>query len=115
MVNYRDRLDIIADILTVASHDAKKTQIMYKANLSYKVLQKYLTEIMGASLIRYERGRQLYSLTSKGQAYLDAYKEYAQTNKRIEKRLTDISTKKKNLEEFCTNEDCPTEETHIFE
>jgi DNA-binding PadR family transcriptional regulator len=88
---------------------------MYKANLSYKVLQKYLTEIIGASLIRYERGSQLYSLTSKGQAYLDAYKEYAQTNRRIEKRLTDISTKKKNLEDFCTNENCSTAETQIFE
>jgi predicted transcriptional regulator len=108
-------LDIIADILTVASHDAKKTQIMYKANLSYKVLQKYLTEITDASLVYYKEDRQLYSLTTKGQAYLDAYKEYAQTNKRIEKRLTDISTKKKNLEDFCTNENCPTEETSIFE
>ncbi len=115
MVTYRDRLDIIADILTVVSRDAKKTQIMYKANLSYKVLQKYLTEILEASLIFYKKDGQLYCLTSKGQAYLDAYKEYAQTNKRIEKRLTDISTKKKNLEEFCTNEGNPTKETIIFE
>jgi predicted transcriptional regulator len=109
LVNYRDKLDIIADILNVASHEAKKTQIMYKANLSYKVLQRYLNEIMDASLVDYKEKNQIYSLTSKGQAYLDAYKEYAQTNKRIEKRLTIISTKKKNLFDFCTTENCQAE------
>jgi predicted transcriptional regulator len=40
-MNYRDKLDIIADILTVASRNAKRTQIMYQANLSYKVLCDY--------------------------------------------------------------------------
>ena len=76
MVNYRDRLDIIADILNVASRDAKKTQIMYQANLSYKVLQRYLNEIIDASLIKFENNQQLYKLTFKGQEYLEAYKEY---------------------------------------
>ena len=54
MVNYRDRLDIIADILNVVSREAKKTQIMYQANLSYKVLQRYLNEIVDASLVTFE-------------------------------------------------------------
>ena len=47
MGNYRGKLDIIADILRVVSGNAKKTQIMYQANLSYRVLQKYLAEIAG--------------------------------------------------------------------
>jgi predicted transcriptional regulator len=108
LVNYRDKFDIVADILTVASHEAKKTQIMYKANLSYKVLQRYLNEILEASLIDFKEENQIYMLTQKGQAYLEAYKEYAQTNKRFEKRLTDISTKKKVLADLCTNENCQT-------
>ena len=101
MVNYRDRLDIIADILNVASRDAKKTQIMYQANLSYKVLQRYLNEIVTASLIQFENSRQCYQLTDKGHENLDAYKEYARLSKTMEKRLNDFSTKRKVLENLC--------------
>ncbi len=101
MGNYRDRLDIIADILNVASQDPKKTQIMYQANLSYKVLQRYLTEIIDASLITFEDNNQRYKLTFKGHEYLDAYKEYARCSKTMEKHLYDFSTKKKALEELC--------------
>ena len=101
MVNYRDRLDIIADILNVASREAKKTQIMYQANLSYKVLQRYLSEIVTSSLVRFEHNKQCYMLTGKGHEYLDAYKEYARCSKTMEKRLNDFSTKRKFLENLC--------------
>ena len=94
MGNYRDRLDIIADILNVASREAKKTQIMYQANLSYKVLQRYLYEIIEASLVRFEKHNQCYQLTYKGQEYLAAYKEYARCSKSMEKHLNDFSVKK---------------------
>jgi predicted transcriptional regulator len=99
--NYRGRLDIIADILNVASREAKKTQIMYQANLSYKVLQRYLYEIIQASLITFEKHKQCYELTYKGQEYLDAYKDYSKCSKNMEKHLTDFSAKKKVLEELC--------------
>jgi predicted transcriptional regulator len=101
LVNYRDRLDIIADILNVVSQEAKKTQIMYQANLSYKVLQRYLTEIVGASLVSFQNDSQLYLLTAKGKQYLDAYKEYIKISKSMEKRLNDFSSKRKVLEELC--------------
>ena len=102
MGSYRNRLDIIADILQVVSQNAKKTQIMYQANLSYKVLQRYLREVTMASLIEFETTEKCYVLTSKGQDFLEAYKDYAKTNKNIEKRLNDFDNKKKNLEELCT-------------
>ncbi len=101
MVNYRDRIDIIADILNVASREAKKTQIMYQANLSYKVLQRYLTDIIDAALVTFEHRNQCYLLTGKGQEYLDAYKEYARCSKTMEKRLNDFSAKRKILENLC--------------
>ena len=101
LVNYRDRLDIIADILNVASRDAKKTQIMYQANLSYKILQRYLSETVAAALIKYENEAQIYRLTLKGHEYLDAYKEYSRCSKSMEKHLTDFSTKRKVLENLC--------------
>ncbi len=104
MGNYRGRLDIIADILNVASRNAKKTQIMYQANLSYKVLQKYLTEIVEASLISFENAQHYYVLTPKGQEFLEAYKNYSRSNKSIEKRLNDVCTKKKLLDGLCSPE-----------
>ena len=104
MGSYRRRLDIIADILQVVSQNAKKTQIMYQANLSYKVLQRYLRNIIAASLIAFENEEQCYVLTSKGQEFLEAYKDYAKTNKSIEKCLNDVDNKKKSLEELCSNE-----------
>ena len=101
MGSYRGRLDIIADILNVALKDAKKTQIMYQANLSYKVLQKYLADIVAAQLISYADEKQCYSLTDKGREFLEAYDKYSKTNKHVEQRLNDVATKRKLLEGLC--------------
>ncbi len=101
MGSYRDRFDIIADILNVANREAKKTQIMYQANLSYKVLQRYLTEVVDASLVEFLRHKHCYALTFKGQEYLDAYKDYARFSKGMEKRLNDFFAKRQVLERLC--------------
>ena len=101
MGSYRGRLDIIADILSAASSEAKKTQIMYQANLSFKVLQKYLAEVVGASLVYFENAKQCYRVTDKGRRFLDAYGRYSKTSKHVEKRLNDVATKKKTLEDLC--------------
>ena len=103
MVKYRRRVDIIADILHVVSQNAKKTQIMYQANLSYKGLTKYLTEVSEASLVDFEDEKQCYMLTAKGREFLEAYKEYSRDNRHLEKRLNKINGKKKVLEELCSN------------
>jgi predicted transcriptional regulator len=100
-VTYRDRLDIIADILSVARATAKRTQIMYQANLSYKVLCKYLDEVIAASLLSFDNGQQRYVLTTNGKVWLAAYFEYSRSNKSVEKRLDEIRTKKKVLEDLC--------------
>ena len=94
-------MDIIADILTVASRNAKRTQIMYQANLSYKVMRRYLDEVISASLLRFETEQQCYMLTAKGNEFLAAYKEYCRTHKHAEKCLGEIRTKRKVLEDLC--------------
>jgi predicted transcriptional regulator len=100
-VNYRDRLDIIADILNVTGHNAKKTQIMYQANLSYSVLQRYLSEVAAASLVSFESQSQSFVLTSKGREFLQAYKKYNKSSQHVEKRLSEVAAKKKLLEKLC--------------
>jgi predicted transcriptional regulator len=101
--SYRGRLDIIVDILSVASQNAKKTQIMYKANLSYKVLQRYLAEVTEAALIRFESKTRCYVLTEKGKTFLEEYRKYHRSNKRIEKQLNEVQNQRQILEELCSN------------
>jgi predicted transcriptional regulator len=102
--SYRSRLDIVADILLIASRRAKKTQIMYQANLSYKLLIRYLAEVRKAYLISFDPKGRCYVLTSKGQEFLKKYKEYSRHNKHVEKRLNDILVKRKVLEKLCSTE-----------
>jgi predicted transcriptional regulator len=100
--SYRGRLDIIADILQVAIPDAKKTQIMYQANLSYKVLQRYLKEILSASLLCFADKKQCYVITEKGREYLAAYVKYARTSRSIQRQMNDVEEKKRLLENLCS-------------
>jgi DNA-binding PadR family transcriptional regulator len=75
---------------------------MYQANLSYKLLTKYLIDIRTAYLIRFERERRCYVLTEKGEEFLVRYKEYTKRNRHVEKQITDVHSKKKILEDLCS-------------
>ena len=101
MRNYRDSFDIIADILKIVKKNPKKTQIMYQANLSYKVLQKYLNNIINSALINFQEDNRCYTLTAKGQTFLDNYSDYFKSNKSIEKQLNDLLTRKNVLKKLC--------------
>ena len=101
MGTYRDRVDIIADILEVASKNAKKTQIMFQANLSYNILKKYLAEITNASLICFIPEQHCYKLTERGQDFKEIYKQYCKHYRNFEKRLTHVNKSRKALEDLC--------------
>ena len=98
---YRNRLEIIADILQVVDTTAKKTQIMFQANLSYQVLQKYLAEVTNACLVNFEQERQCYLLTDKGRGFLNTYNQYCENSRYVEERLVDVNNKKRILEALC--------------
>ena len=104
MGSYRSRFDIIADILRVvkANNGAKKTQIMYGANLSYKVLVRYLADVLEVCLVRFEKGKRCYVLTAKGREFLEHYREYCRRNKYVVRQLETVSAKKRRLEELCS-------------
>lgn len=105
MGSYRSKLDITADMLRVVDNgSAKRTQIMYQANLNHKLLTKYLAKVLEACLIRFDRRTRCYSLTSKGKKFLEKYKKYSRRNKRLEKRLNDLDNSKKVLEELFSGE-----------
>ena len=100
-MGYREHFDIIADILSAAGQNARKTRIMYQANLSYSVLQRCLSEVLAWSLVSFDGQSQSYVLTPKGQEFLHVYKEYSRTRQHVERRLNDVATKRKVLERLC--------------
>lgn len=67
----RSRFDIIASILQKATPGAKKTWLMYGANLSFSQHQRYLRTLIDLGLIAEKKG--LYSTTEKGLAFLENY------------------------------------------
>jgi len=73
----RDRMFIIAEILNIAKSGSLKTQIMYRANLSFAQLNEYLSFLTEMELleIKEEDNKNIYEITEKGERYLEKYKD----------------------------------------
>ncbi|MEM0253343.1 MAG: winged helix-turn-helix domain-containing protein [Candidatus Bathyarchaeia archaeon] len=71
----RDKLQIIAEILGIARRNALKTQIMYRANLSFTQINDYLNFMLETHLLekRTENGKDYYRATNNGVRYLQLY------------------------------------------
>jgi predicted transcriptional regulator len=97
MGKYRDRLQIIADILSVVRGGAKKTHVMYQANLSFTLLKRYLTEVLEAGLVSCD-DEEFYRLTGRGLKFLDRFDEYSMRCERVEEELHHVNNDKTVLE-----------------
>jgi len=102
MVKYRDRLDIVADVLIAVGKGAKKTKIMYLANLSYSLLEKYLDETVGSGLIFFNH--ETYEMTEKGRTFIEMYGEFSSKRSKIVSELERVTFEKEVLEKMCR---CP--------
>ncbi len=73
----RDKLSIIAEILEIAKEGTLKTQIMYRANLSFAQLNDYLKFMMKNGLLKkfHVNGKDVYSATEKGVDFLQRHFE----------------------------------------
>ncbi len=73
----RDQLRIAANILENARGGILKTQIMYRANLSFTQLNDYLTFLLDTGLITQVSvdGKDLYRTTPKGVGFLNQHRE----------------------------------------
>ncbi|MFH0748622.1 MAG: winged helix-turn-helix domain-containing protein [Candidatus Bathyarchaeota archaeon] len=76
----RSDMEILADILRVAKGGAKKSHIVYKANLNFKIVKNYLNILRSSGLIACPEGiDRVFSTTEKGTEYInhfDAFKDY---------------------------------------
>lgn len=92
MSKYRDKLRIIADILSIVSERARKTQIMYQANLSYKLVCRYLKNVLDSGLVFLDD--EWYVLTTKGKNFLNKYERYSEFCKGLEEQLNRVNGEK---------------------
>jgi len=99
MVKYRRRLDIIADVLNVAINGAKKTRIMYVANLSYRLLEKYLGETVNVGFVQVNN--EGYEVTEKGRLFLEKYGQFSSRFSTLERELEGMRFEREVLERMC--------------
>jgi len=96
----RGRLDIVRDVLSIASVRVRKTRIMYGANLSFVQLEKYLMLLVGSGLLEYD-GDSGYLVTEMGIKFLQLYEGCLEQSMRlkgeVEKNIEDML----QLENMC--------------
>jgi len=73
----RDKLYIIAEILQIAKDGVLKTQIMYRANLSFTQLNEYIRFMLKNELLDKVilNNKESYRATEKGLNFLQRYHE----------------------------------------
>jgi len=105
---HRSRLQILGTILSVISGNegAKKTQIMYQAYLSYKLLTRYLNDVLNAGLVVCNN-ENCFTLTSKGERFLERFGDYHKSREVVEKNLNHVEDQKVLLQEMCPNTGAP--------
>jgi predicted transcriptional regulator len=73
--NNRGKIQIMGDVLALATSGIKKTHIMYRANLSYEQVYLYLGDLIGKRLIAQDVSPDgvVYRTTEKGREFLLHY------------------------------------------
>lgn len=79
--NRRSEIEIISKILTLSRTGAKKTEILYRGNLSYSQMQNYLPFLIEKNILEEHHvqnngsSSKLYKLTNKGLSLLEDIKK----------------------------------------
>jgi len=67
----RSRFEILLDVLFVARNGARKTEIVYRANLNFGRIDSYLSYLADKALI--EKSESFYKTTERGNEFLREY------------------------------------------
>ena len=74
----RSDVEISADILKVARNDVKKSHLVYRTNLNFKLVDKYLEILNRNELIEGPSNKKTFKTTEKGLQYLKHYDGFQQ-------------------------------------
>ncbi len=95
---HREVVEILADMLKAAgSTGASKTRIMYRANLSYKLLEKYLEMTIQSGLLGFNGSG--YVLSPAGKVFLEAFESYVAQTLRVKGSLRELGVRRERLEQ----------------
>ena len=68
----RDQLTIMSDLLEIVKQPRRLTHILYKSNMSYGQLSRYLEEMIGMGFLETKtKPFRAYVITQKGQLFND--------------------------------------------
>ena len=95
----RDRVSIVAAILEVANGGASETHIMFGANLSFSLLEKYLGVALNSGFICLENSK--YYLTERGHEYLREYRLFERRYVGAEKTIESLGDERERFAKFC--------------
>ena len=101
MNKYRNKFEIVADILRIVKDGAHKTEIMYKGNLSYSMLTRYLSKLLTAGLVSIASESNSYKITDKGKLFLERFNRYIRRCRSLERQLEKIKREEDLLEKMC--------------
>jgi len=71
----RTNLEITAEILNFCKKPRTKTHVMYNTNLSWQMLQKYLSQLQSRRLLQVHHSVTKYATTQKGLKFVEKWKE----------------------------------------
>jgi predicted transcriptional regulator len=92
--NNRGKIQIMGDVLALATSGIRKTHIMYKANLSYEQVYLYLEELIGKRLVAQDVSSDgvVYRTTEKGREFLTYYTRLVEFLKEQQREEEDESS-----------------------
>jgi predicted transcriptional regulator len=95
----RDKISIIAEILEIAREGTLKTQIMYKANLSFAQLNDYLKFMLKTGLLKkfLAKGKEVYAATEKGVDFLQRHCDLTELLQENENSKNGVKVPPQNL------------------
>ena len=106
----RGKLDIIAEILGVTQDGALKTQVMYRANLSFSQIGNYIRFMLKIGILKVvsKEGNEIYKTTDKGLEFLRSYQQVRQLmSTEPYERQHEIKSKRKPTHNSGIEVNCP--------
>jgi len=66
----RESIEINSDILTLCIEPMKKTHIVYKTNINFKLLHRYVPYLVKRGFLSFNEEKEVYQTTSEGLKWL---------------------------------------------
>ena len=76
-----------------------KTRIMFSANLSFALLEKYFCVVVSAGFLQLQESK--YYLTKRGRGFLNDYRSFEERYIRVQKLLESLDCEREWLTRLC--------------